>query len=216
MALRAVGRTLLAGTGLAGAVGGFYYLRWSQHPQIPVPPGSLLAELQPSVGSSGFHTDAFRMDVDIGQAASILTRDEKVLAFAKTFMTAPIFSLERSMLKKPFPHLPHPTDDEILKLPLAGGEVIALWTVAARRDGEVMLHWYVDPEKQGALYFAVDLPGTGYTPPPGKTALYLGSAIWNPSGKGAPTEFEDGLIPKLHKVFCQALLDQGGRGMRMH
>lgn len=157
---------------------------------ISVPPDSLLGRM---AAQRGAFADAYVVQ---------LPRAVTLAEFVEAFYTTRLFKLERALIAL----LGKPSSDAMARAVAQGeGGRIAVWTVAAREAGELLMH-----EDSGATrsWFQVQ-PGEG-----GGTALWFGSAVVpRRCGPGGEPRFSWVFHALLgfHRWYSRALLAAAAR-----
>ena len=158
----------------------------------PLPPDSLLAQLAEERGA---FADAYMLSVP---------RAVTLAGFVEAFYTTRLFKIERALLAL----LGKPSSDAMARALARGeGERLAVWTVAARRPHELLMH-----EDSGATrsWFKVEA-GEG-----GTTTLWFGSAVVpRRRGPGGEARFSWVFHALLgfHRAYSRALLKAAARNL---
>lgn len=160
--------------------------------QRPVPPDCLLDRL---ARSRGAFADAYALE---------LPRAVTLAEFVEAFYTTRLFKVERALISL----LGKPSSDAMARAVARGeGPRIAVWTVEAREDDELLMH-----EDSGATrsWFKVEPGARG-------TTLWFGSAVVpRRRGPGGEPRFS-GVFHALlgfHAWYSRALLSAAARRLR--
>jgi hypothetical protein len=157
--------------------------------ETPLPPDSLLARLAQERGA---YADAYTLR---------LPRAVTLAEFVEAFYTTRLFKIERGLIAL----FGRPSSDAMARAVARGeGQRLAVWTVEARRPGELLMH-----EDSGATrsWFKAEASAAG-------TTLWFGSAVVpRRRGPGGEPRF-NGIFHALlgfHRWYSRALLSAAAR-----